>query len=318
MTLTRRKPSGQPSWPTILLAGPYKAGKSWVAAEATGSERFGTSIWIEIGEGTAEEYGDGNVPGSDYEIFGHDGSFTEILASVRAAVAEPQIDGKPNLLVVDSMTELWDLLSDEQQTIANRKRTGKNGQEANITPDQWTAAKKRWGYILAEFRKFPGPVIVTCRLEEVAVFGANGQPNGETMWKIKAEKNFPFTTQVVMQARYPRQWVLTAIQNTKLQLPDGGMMKWPQFTIDDLLSKMGLENVRPSSFVELNSARAVGEADRARQVLMEVLESKGIKPPDATARFAATGYGDLRTSDDAVAIAELVAYYENLESVILS
>ena len=316
MALTRRKPSGKPSWPIILLAGCEGGGKSWAAAEATGSPRFGASLWLEIGEQTADEYG--AVPGADFDILEHDGSFGEILAQLRAAVAEPQVEGKPNLLVVDSMTELWDLLSDEQQTIANRRRNKNANGDATITMDQWNAAKKRWGYVVTELRHFPGPVVITARLEQVAVVGANGQPTGASTWKIRAEKNLPYEVQVVMQAREPRQWVMTGISNTRLQLPDEGFLRWPKFTIEDLLSKMGLEDAQPSTYVKTDSSRAVGEADRAREMLLAVLEKQGVKPAEAMTRFSADGHGDLATSQDSVAIGELTQYYQSAESTVLS
>lgn len=316
MTLTRRKPSGKPSWPIVLLAGCEGAGKSWAAAEATGSDRFGTCMWVEIGEQTADEYG--AVPGASFEILEHDGSFGEILAQIRAAVAEPLVDGKPNLLVVDSLTELWDLLSDEQQTIANRKRAGKNGADATITMDQWNAAKKRWGYVISELRRFPGPVIATARLDQVAVVGSSGQPTGASTWKIRAEKNLPFEVQVVMQAREARQWVMTKIANTRLQLPDEGYLKWPKFTVEDLLSKMGLEDAQPSTYVKTDSSRFVGEADRARQMLIEVIDRTGVTRAEAAAKFQSLGHGDLGTSQDSVAIGELTAYYASAESTVQS
>lgn len=316
MTLTRRKPSGKPSWPVVLLAGCEGGGKSWAAAEATGSDRFGKSLWLEIGEQTADEYG--AVPGADFDILEHDGSFGEILAQLRAAVTEPLADGKPNLLVVDSMTELWDLLSDEQQTIANRRRSKNANGEAQVTMDQWNAAKKRWGYIVSELRRFPGPVVVTARLEQVAVVGSNGQPTGAATWKIRAEKNLPFEVQVVMQAREPRQWLMTKIANTRLQLPDTGFRKWPKFTVEDLLSKMGLEDAQASTYVKTDSSRAVGEADRARETLLAVLEKAGVKSSEAMARFQSKGHGDLGTSQDSVAIGELTQYYESAGSTVQS
>lgn len=316
MTLTRRKPSGKPGWPIILLAGCEKAGKSWTAAAATGNEMFGTSLWIEIGECTADEYG--AVPGARFEILGHDGSYAEILAQIRAAVAEPLIDGKPNLLVVDSMTELWDLLSDEQQAMANRRR-GKNANgEATITMDQWNAAKKRWGAVLEELRKFPGPVVLTARLEQVAVVGANGQPTGASTWKIRAEKNLGYQVQVIMQAREPRQWVLTGISNAYLSMPEQGYLPWPGYTIADQLPKMGLnalDEVPASTYVAPDSSAIVAEADRAqeaetaRRMLRKTLDQVKADPSEAVAKFKADYGEDLRTTLNVEAIGELAQWY---------
>ncbi|MGF7124071.1 AAA family ATPase [Rhodococcus sp. BE178] len=306
MSIPRTRPSGKPSWPIILLAGIEGSGKSWTAAEATGMDRIGNAYWVEIGERMADEYG--NVPGADFEIFRHDGSFTQILASIREAGDQPLTDGKPNLLIVDSITEVWDLLSNEQQAIANNKR-GRKGGDATITMDQWNAAKKRWGYVVSALRAFPGPVIVTARLDNVAVVGGDGRPTGASTWKIRAEKNLPFEVQVIMQAREPRQWVLTKIASTQLILPEEGHLKWPRFSVADLLERMGLVDVQPSTYVEPNADRAVGEADQARTRLLEVLKSAGLEPAAASAEFAQRGHGDLRQSDDAAAIADLIDFY---------
>ncbi len=309
MVLSRRRPSGTPSWPIVLLAGCESGGKSWTAAEATGHEWFGSSLWLEIGEGSANEYI--RVPGADYEIHCHDGSYAEILAQIRDAATEPIVDGKPNLLVVDSMTELWDLLSDEQQTIANHRRKGKSGGDATITMDQWNAAKKRWGYVVSELRRFPGPVITTARLDQVAVVAPSGQPTGDTTWKIRTEKNYPFEVQVVMQARVPRQWVMTGITSTYLLLPEGGYMKWPGYSVVEQLGRMGLDptTARLSTYVEPDAGRVIGEADRARNALREILDAKRINTADAVAKFKADGHGDLATSNDSVAITALVDHY---------
>lgn len=321
MTLTRRKPSGKPGWPLILLAGCEGAGKSWTAAEATANPIFGSCLWVEIGESTADEYGE--VPGARYEIFGHDGSYGEILAQIRAAVTEPQLDGKPNLLIVDSMTELWDLLSDEQQAMANRRR-GKNANgESTITMDQWNAAKKRWGAVLDELRKFPGPVVLTARLEQVAVVGANGQPTGASTWKIRAEKNLPYQVQAILQAREPRQWMLTRITSARLLMPEQGFLPWKGYTVADQLEKMGLhdaEQVQASTYVAPDAGAIIveteraQEADGARAMLRQTLDKLHIKPGEAVAKFAEDGHGDLRTSTDVEAIGELAQWFAAAEA----
>src|SRR4051812_37122880 len=90
-----RKPTGLPNPPMIVLCGPEKCGKSHEAARGTGSDLIGIAFWIEIGgsEGTADYYG--RVPGANYEIVPHDGSYQDILDAIRWAVAQPQrVPGK--------------------------------------------------------------------------------------------------------------------------------------------------------------------------------------------------------------------------------
>lgn len=245
MTLRTRKPSGRPSWPLILLAGVEGSGKTWSAAEATGISMVGSAWWIEIGEQMADEYI--KVPGADFEIIDHDGTYRNIAEQIREAAAAPTVDGKPNMLVVDSMTELWDLLSGEQQEIANRKR-GNKTTEAPITMDQWNAAKKRWNQVIDALRSFPGPVILTSRLESVAVVGPDGKPvQGASSWKIRAEKNLPYEVQVVMQAQQPRHWTMTKVASTQLIMPPVGVLPWPEFTVEELLIRMGLDQIEVST-----------------------------------------------------------------------
>ena len=80
MTLRTRKPTGVPSWPLILLAGEAKTGKTYRAAEFTGDENVGRAFWLDLAEGCADEYG--LVPGADYEIVDHDGTWIDIVTQV--------------------------------------------------------------------------------------------------------------------------------------------------------------------------------------------------------------------------------------------
>ena len=99
--------------------------KSYSCAVASGSELVGRTLWVGIGEDDPDEYG--AIPGADFEIVEHDGTYAGILGAVRAAVAEPPSAGGPTLLVVDSMTRLWNLLGDNAQAIANKRAKGRRG-----------------------------------------------------------------------------------------------------------------------------------------------------------------------------------------------
>lgn len=246
------KPTGKPSWPTILLAGIEGSGKSWTAATASGLDLFGRTFFLEVGEQMASEYG--AIPGADYEIILHDGTERQIIQAAQWAAEQPTADGKPNLLIIDSMTEVWQVMQDEQQRIANERAAKKgraNTVEAPITMDQWNVAKDHFNDVVMAARKFPGPVIMTARLDNVSVV-EGGQPTGEKIWKVRSEKNLVYATTVIMQAREVRKWMMTKVASRELQMPAEGFLAWPDFTVEELLIRLGLDvdaDVAESTFV---------------------------------------------------------------------
>lgn len=259
MEFSTHAPTGRPSWPLILLSGIQGGGKSWTAAEASALPMFGRTFWLEIGERTADEYG--AVPGARYEIIDHDGSWRQIMGAAEWAGQQPTIDGKPNLLVLDSMTNVWALLKDEAQVNANRRAERKGRRVADmdvdITMDLWNQAKDSMSDLLNVARRFPGPVLLTARLDETTVV-VDGAPTRDKVWKVQAEKNLPYEVTVVMQARAPRQWTMTKISNAKLEMPAKGYEDWPHFSIEELMIRMELDSatVAPSTYVRLNPSAA--------------------------------------------------------------
>jgi hypothetical protein len=237
-TFTTHRPSGKPSWPLILFAGAEKTGKSWEAATFSGSDLIGRTLWIQLGEATAEEYG--AVPGADYEVVDHDGSYRDLVDAAEWAVQEPRVDGKPNMIVVDSVTILWDMLSAEQQQIALRKRKpGANG-EAKVTMDQWNAAKDRWSRWLNVLRRNDGPVILLARMDVVTLVDEGGQPTKNKDWKVKAEKNLPYDVGVIVSMPARGEAWLSGIQSTRLMLQEGEKRRLDDFSLDRLMRAMGL------------------------------------------------------------------------------
>jgi hypothetical protein len=227
----------------ILLAGGEKSGKSWTAAEFSSSDLVGKTFFIEVGEHYADEYG--AIPGTRYEIVEHDGTYRDIKAAVQWAVRQPRVDGKPNCVVFDSATPLWDMLSDQAQRTANQRWRHKNpnaeepDDEIQVTMDLWNVAKGKFGDIMRELYQYDGPTIVTARLEQVAVVGAGGKPTAEKAWKVRAEKNLPFEVDAVIQAREPRTFIATGLRSTRFQLEPGKPMPMPGFTVDGFLRKLG-------------------------------------------------------------------------------
>lgn len=303
MTLKIRKPSGKPPWPMILLAGSEKSGKSWSAAEFSSSDLIGRTFWIEIGEGSADQYG--AMPGARYEIIDHDGSYQQILTACREAAEEPAVKGKPNAIVIDSMTELWELLCNEQQQAANVRRNAAPGTDATINMDQWNAAKRRWRRVIDALRVHDGPVILTARFEKVTVVGPDGKPavvieNGRPTktpvpkeWKVRAEKNLPFEVDGIVELPKPRQAYLNGMRSVVLQVPAGGHMPLPDFTIDKLFRDLGLSAATTGARtyvapkIDENAAPVVLVTEQERSGVNRLADDLADEPYDAEADAAA-------------------------------
>lgn len=262
-----RKPSGRASFPLVLLSGQEGTGKTWAAVETTAMEQVDRAFFIEVGESQADAYG--AVPGADFEIIEHDGTIRNIREALQWAAAQEPAEGKFNLLIIDSMTQIWQLLQDNGQQEANRRarRKGKQIPEEGVrlSMDLWNQIKEVWNGILQQCRHFPGPVLMTSRLELVTAMDDKGNPTRDKQWKIQAEKNIPYNCQVVLQARAPRQWTLTKIATTvpELQLPVGGEIQFNDFSVEKLLTSMGIAaDAAPTTYIE---TRPDGEFDEEKQ-----------------------------------------------------
>lgn len=230
--LKTRKPTGKPPWPLQLIAGIEKSGKSYSCAEASASPHIGRTFWIGIGEDDPDEYG--QIPGARFEIVEHDGSHAQILASVKAAVAEPSDPGKPNMIVVDSISNLWDLIEDDLQQIAD----GRKNNPGQITMDLWNKGKNRWRSVMDALRNHDGPVLLTARMDQVTVM-KNGRPTNEKQWKIQAHKSLPFDVGVIVQMTDRGQAEITGARSLRHDVPMGERRPFPNFTVQALWEAFG-------------------------------------------------------------------------------
>ena len=257
MQFQTRKPTGKASFPLIVLSGVEGSGKTWAAVEATSMESVDRAFFIEVGESMADEYG--AVPGANFEIVEHDGTLGQIRAAIQWASDQPAAEGKYNMLIMDSMTEIWDLITANAQFLANqraKRKRNSNSDEVRIGMDLWNRAADTWTGIMAQCRRFPGPVIVTARLKLTVLMDDKGQPTKDKDWKIEAHKSLPWQGQVVMQARRPRVWTMTKIAtaNPALQLQPGGEMTFNDFSVEKLLTAMGITSkAEQSTFVDVQT-----------------------------------------------------------------
>lgn len=195
-----RNPTGKPSNPVVLLSGEEFTGKTYQALQFTGSGRVGRSWLIQLGESDGDQYG--GIPGARHKILDHDGTWPDVLATVEAAIdgaRQAAADGElPPVLIFDSMSKLWELLTvwAENRARSTNQAKDKIARDPNtdiaVSPTYWNAANRRHRYLMTRLRSFPGIVILTCRGKWVTKVDAKGEPTKEKEYTVEAQKELGF------------------------------------------------------------------------------------------------------------------------------
>lgn len=265
MTIQTRKPTGKPSWPMILLAGMEKSGKTYAAAAASGSDLIGRTFWLTVGEDDPDEYG----PLGRFEIVQQDGTHRALVESIRAITAETAGDEKPALIVLDSASMLWQMLTDEAQQSANARR---KRDEATITPDLWNTAAKRWKAVIAALRAHPGPVLITARLALVMEMEGE-KPTGDKIWKIDGHKSLPYDVTAIVQMRSRSERYLTGVRSMRYGIGLDDVVPIPaDLSIPDMWIKLGIAEATDRVHTSADGAQSLKADADARAALMARLE----------------------------------------------
>ncbi len=239
-----RPPTGKAPWPILLLAGAEKAGKSWAAAQAAASPRIGRTFWVTFGEDEPDEYGQL----ATFEIVDHDGTYRDFLDALRWVNAQPLPEQGAPLLVVDSMTRLWDLLSAQAQESAWTKAREKAekakrplaDEDPTVTVELWNTARKRWDRVIDELRAFRGPVVITARLDQTAVIGPNGSPTGAKVAKVKAHSSLPFDVGGTVEMPTRGEAFLVGMRSVAVPLPKRKPLS-ADWSVDGLWAMLGVD-----------------------------------------------------------------------------
>ena len=201
--LRTRPPTGVVPWPFVLLEGEEKAGKTYTAYLLSASKKVGQTYVLDLGEGSADEYG--AIPDARFLVLEPDPvkgwTFAEVLSqleAVRDEAARVQAAGEPPVvLVVDTMTDLWEGLKDwvtarAATSKANRDRIAR-GEEVKVPNHLWNDSSARNHKIIRLLQTFPGIVVVTARGKWVAEIGKDGNPvEGSKIWKVEGHKNLAY------------------------------------------------------------------------------------------------------------------------------
>ncbi|MCW2601831.1 MAG: hypothetical protein JWM02_3660 [Frankiales bacterium] len=203
MSINSRPPTGQVPYPVVLLEGEEKSGKTWAAVTLSISDRVGQTYVLDLGEGSADEYG--AIPDVRFEVLEHDGTYAQILAQIEAVRDEAQrakaADEPPVVLVVDTMTALWDGLKDwvserARSKPSNQKKLSQDpAAELDVSRNLWNDAASRHARILNILLRFPGIVVMTARGKEVSSTDpSTGQPfrDGRKEYRVEGQKGLAF------------------------------------------------------------------------------------------------------------------------------
>ena len=224
-TLRTRKPTGRVPFPFLLLEGEPKGGKSYALAQLSNSPRVGRTFVLELGEGGMDEY----ASLGPFEMIVHNGTFSDIHGQVLAALAEPMVDGRPNVLGIDSGTALWGVLKDwtdrRARNSAKNRAVLQKDPDAEIDPTMnlWNDAKERWRRIVDALMAWDGIAVIVARAGEKAKV-QDGQPvAGQTEYTVEAEKTLVYD--VTAQVRFNRGQVprLVAVKSLFVDVPSGGL-----------------------------------------------------------------------------------------------
>lgn len=193
-------PTGAVPWPTVLVEGGPKSGKSIEVARFTGDARFSAAFWLELGmEGTGNWYK--LVPGSRYKLLTHDGKFAQIrkrIAEVHA-YAQWAVDNNlpPVLFVMDTIGALWNMIQTwvdwkARQTNEAKKKLAQNPTAEIQAPiNVRNQGKALWDEFLMSLNQIPGVKILISRGQEVTKF-ENGQPTTQKGWSVVGHKELGF------------------------------------------------------------------------------------------------------------------------------
>ncbi|MEU5389182.1 AAA family ATPase [Kitasatospora cineracea] len=244
-----RKPTCVIPYPFLLIEGEEGAGKSYAAIEFTKSDHIGQAYVLDLSEGSADEYG--AIPDVKFEIIDHDGTFVDIAEQVEAVKEEARraaaAGEKPVVLIVDSGTALWRMLSDWAHARARRSKSNRaklrDDPDANVdvTRNLWNDSVDRWYRVVNAMQTFPGIAIMLARGKEVSATNEDGQPllddrrRAVKEWRVGGQKDIGFDATAWVRMRRDEHPALVKARTLKFRVEKGSPLPLPDFSIEHLV-----------------------------------------------------------------------------------
>lgn len=315
MPIKTRPPTGIPPWPLVLIEGPEKSGKSWAAAEFTASARIGQTYWIDLGEGAADEYA--AIPGANYLVVDHDGTWHDIIDQVEQIHTEAATSELPTVLVIDSMTAEWDMLKDwtsgraRESKFAKRKLAEDPNAEIKPSMNLWNDAGDRHHRLMRLLMTFPGIAIMTARGKETAALDADGKPIEKARdYRVEGHKNLPYDASIWIRLSRDEHPQVIGCRSVTAGIRPGvdRPLKRPDLTLDWVIfDVLGLDVAKANhrQVTELVS----DEAELAAQARVELgafIRERGLKYTPIAELFHQTRDERLEDTNDPEAVRKLL------------
>jgi len=255
VSLATRTPTGEAGWPNLLVEGFEGAGKTHNCLRLSADPRIGDAYVIEVGERRADEY----AALGDFVIVEHDSHLRTIVPAIQEVIAQPPKGGKPNLLVIDSGTHLWDLVKRLAEKMAQGTKSAQKrleddpDAEIEIGPQTWNKATDRWWWSwVNDLRAWPGICLITARADEVVKM-ANGRPvAGQTDYRVDIQKGTPFALDGTVRVRLGKPPLVTTAKSLRFQVPSEGL----ELPNDEPLAHLVFDLYGAGTEVTLNQQQA--------------------------------------------------------------
>lgn len=253
MTTTTRRAIPHP---LTALTGSAGGGKTFTALEASQSPLVDKTFYIPFEERIPDDY----LDYFEFEIVEHDGSTRGVLGAIDRINFENA--DEPTLLILDSGTPYWGLLSDEVQDRAGA-RPRRGGNDKN---DLWVDAKREWAALMERLRAHYGPVIITAR--------ADYERDGH----VEAHKSLLYDADLVIEIPERGEYIIRKVDSAHYQ--HAGRIATNELKLADVWADMGVTRDAPRR--QFRSARpsvvSSTEDLSGRNWDQELLDARGDVP----------------------------------------
>ncbi|OCB57665.1 hypothetical protein A5677_17020 [Mycobacterium malmoense] len=316
MAIRTRKPTGIPPYPLVLVEGPEKSGKSYAAAQFTASDKLGQCYWLDLGEGAADEYA--AIPGADYLIVEHDGTWHDIIGQVTEIHTAAAGSDKPVVLIIDSMTAEWELLKDwasmraRESKFAQKKLREDPNAEIKPSMNLWNDAGDRHHRLMRLLMTFPGIVVMTARGKEVAALDSDGKPIPNAKeYRVEGHKTLPYDASVWVRLSRDEPPTVIGCRSVHSGLRPGvdRPQRYPDFNLEHLIFDVLKINPAEAQARELTDlvSDEIALANQARSALGDFLRLHKIAYKPVAERFYEQQGEELETCMDPTAVFDFLA-----------
>lgn len=315
-TPTVRKPTGIPAAPLIIVSGLAKSGKSLTAYKIAYSDLI-DHCWIaDLGEGTADEYGDPEV----HDVLEWGVSWRDLSDTVAWCSKQTPAEGKMNAVIIDSGTEVWNGLKDRASARARAsdraqaKLKADPDAEIDVPTNYWNDAKTAWGWIINPLKLSGNLVgIVIVRQEIVSEF-VNDRPTKNKVVSYQCEKTLQGAATAHININMDHEASLIEVRSKTLSVPKAGMRLESDNPIEEVIRLLSPTNsfAAPDVRTAIDDERDPDMAEKVQELWAKVKAAKGSPLADLL-KAAAAEHGRMLTERG---IADDLDWFVEVRSII--